>query len=65
MKLIIETKYETYTTDFKNIDVSLDQLFNAFKGHLVSLGWHPMMIDRFIIELADELTPDKESGYEE
>ena len=53
MKLTIETKYETKSVEFKNIDVSLDQLFDAFKGLLVASGWSESSIEDFLIELAE------------
>jgi len=55
MKLITEKEFETHITEFNNIDVSLEQLFDAFKGHLIAMTWHPMTIDQYIIELAEEL----------
>jgi hypothetical protein len=58
MKLITEKEFETHITEFKNVDVSLEQLFDAFKGHLIAMTWHPMTIDRYIIEMADSLRED-------
>jgi hypothetical protein len=58
MKLITEKEFETHITEFKNIDVSLEQLFDAFKGHLIAMTWHHTTIDQYIIELADELRED-------
>lgn len=55
MKLIIETKFETKTIEFKNSDVSLEQLFDAFKGLLVASTWSEQTINDYIIELAEEL----------
>ena len=55
MKLTIETKYETKTIEFKNSDVSLEQLFDAFKGLLVASTWREQAINDYIIELANEL----------
>ena len=55
MKLTIETKFETKTIEFKNSDVSLEQLFDAFKGLLVASSWSEQTINEFIIELAEEL----------
>ena len=55
MKLTIETKFETKTIEFKNSDVSLDQLFDAFKGLLVASSLGRTNNKQFIIELADEL----------
>lgn len=51
MKLTIETKHETKSVEFKNIDVSLEQLFSAFKGLLVASGWSESLIDDFLIEV--------------
>lgn len=55
MKLTIETKFETKTIEFKNSDVSLEQLFDAFKGLLVASTWSEQTINDYIIELAEEL----------
>lgn len=55
MKLTIETKFETKTIEFKNSDVSLEQLFDAFKGLLVASTWSEETINQFIIEWAEEL----------
>ena len=55
--MIIRTinKYDTYTTEFNNSDVSLDQLFTAFKSHLIALSWTEEQINNFILELAEEI----------
>jgi hypothetical protein len=58
MILRIEKQYEMFTSEFHNVDVSLDQLFDAFKGMLVASGWMPITIDQHIIELANELKED-------
>lgn len=55
MKLTIEIKFETKIIEFKNSDVSLEQLFDAFKGLLVASTWSEQTINEFIIELAEEL----------
>lgn len=55
MKLTIETEFETKTIEFKNSDVSLEQLFDAFKGLLVASTWNEETINQFIIEWAEEL----------
>jgi hypothetical protein len=62
MKLKIEKQHEIFTTEFINFDVDLDQLFDAFKGMLIASGWHPMTIDQHIIELANELKEDANTG---
>jgi hypothetical protein len=58
MILRIEKQYEMFTSEFHNVDVSLDQIFDAFKGMLVASGWMPITIDQHIIELANELKED-------
>lgn len=54
MKLTIETKHETKSVEFKNIDVSLEQLFDAFKGLLVASGWSENSIEDFLIEVVKD-----------
>jgi hypothetical protein len=58
MKITIEQDFVKITYEFKNIDTSLDQVFDSLKGALVSLGWSEITINNFIIELAEELTKD-------
>jgi len=58
MIIRIEKQYEMFTTEFHNIDVDLNQIFDAFKGMLIASGWQPVTIDQYIIELAAELTDD-------
>jgi hypothetical protein len=55
MKITIEQDFVKITYEFKNIDTSLDQVYNSLKGALVSLGWSEITINNFIIELAEEL----------
>lgn len=59
MKLTTETEFQINITDFKNIDVSLEQLFDAFKSHLIAMTWSEETINQFIIEWADELKESK------
>jgi hypothetical protein len=55
MKITTETKEQLYVTEFKHSDVSLEDLFNAFKSHLVALTWHPITIEQYLIEWSNEL----------
>ena len=48
MKIIIEKKYETYTTEFTNVDVSMDQITKALIGMLLSHGWDIEIIKEYI-----------------
>ena len=48
MKIIIEKKYETYTTEFTNVDVSMDQITKALTGMLLSHGWDIEFIKEYI-----------------
>lgn len=61
MIIRIEKQWETFTTEFSNVDVDLEQIFDAFKGMLVATGWHPMTIDKHIIEMAGVLKEDLNS----
>lgn len=56
MKLTLETEFEVYVTEFKNADVSFEQLWNAFKGMLIILTWSEQTINQEILNLAEELT---------
>ncbi len=40
MIIRIEKQHETFTTEFHNMDVSLEQIFDSFKGMLIASGWH-------------------------
>lgn len=66
-KLTIETQFETYAVEFKNIDVSLEQAFNSFKGLLIASSWMPESIDEYIVEWAESIKDLKgveEDGFE-
>ena len=54
-KIITVTENETTTGEFRNVDVSLDQIFDALKGLLVAATWNEETINQFIIEWAEEL----------
>jgi len=62
MKITIEQDFVKITYEFKNIDTSLEQVYDSLKGALVSLGWSEITINNFIIELAEELT--NKNNYE-
>tara|TARA_R110000868_G_scaffold74709_1_gene216149 strand:- start:297 stop:476 length:180 start_codon:yes stop_codon:yes gene_type:complete len=48
MKIKIETKFETYTTEFTNVDVSMNQIAKALTGMLLSHGWDIENIKEYI-----------------
>ena len=48
MKITIEKKFETYTTEFTNVDVSMDQITKALIGMLLSHGWDIEIIKEYI-----------------
>ena len=54
-KIITVTENETTTVELRNVDVSLDQIFDALKGLLVAATWNEETINQFIIEWAEEL----------
>jgi hypothetical protein len=58
MKLITEAEFQTNVTEFKNVDVSLEQWFDAFKSHLVAMTWNASAIDEYIVELAEQLNQE-------
>jgi hypothetical protein len=55
MKITTEASFEIITTEFKNSDVSLEQLFNAFISHLIALSWSEEQINEYILQLSEEL----------
>jgi len=48
MKIIIEKKFETYTTEFTNVDVSMEQIVEALQGMLLSYGWDIETIKEYL-----------------
>jgi len=54
MIIKIETKYETYTTEFTNVDVSMEQITKALQGMLLSYGWDIDTIKEYIKIQEDE-----------
>ena len=54
MKITTETKEQLYITEFKNVNVSLEELFDAFKSHLVALTWNEITIEQYIIDWSEE-----------
>jgi hypothetical protein len=55
MIIRVEKQHETFTTEFHNMDVSLEQIFDSFKGMLIASGWHINTIESHIIEWAEQL----------
>lgn len=55
MKLQLETYKRKYTVETDYDDLSIDEYFELFKGLLISSSWHEIIIDKYIIELAEEL----------
>jgi hypothetical protein len=47
MKITIEYKFETYSTEFTNMDVSMEQIVNSLKGMLMSYGFHIDTINEY------------------
>ena len=54
-KLTLISEWAESTVEFKNVDVSLEQYFNAFKGLLIQQTWSENQINEFIVELAREI----------
>ena len=55
IKLTLTSEWAESTVEFKNIDVSLEQYFNAFKGLLIQQTWSENQINEYIVELAKEI----------
>ena len=54
MIIKIETKYEAYTTEFTNVDVSMEQITKALTGMLLSYGLDIDTIKEYIKTEEDE-----------
>lgn len=54
-KLKLESEWAESVVEFKNIDISLEQYFNALKGMLIQQTWTENQINEYILELAREL----------
>lgn len=54
-KLKLESEWAESVVEFKNIDVSLEQYFNALKGMLIQQTWTENQINEYILELAREI----------
>ena len=48
MIIKIEKKFETYTTEFTNVDVTMEQITKALTGMLLSYGWDIDIIKEYI-----------------
>lgn len=48
MKIIIETQYETFTTEFKNVDANMEQITLALTGMLLCCGWNIETINKYL-----------------
>lgn len=55
IKLTLTSEWAESSVEFKNVDVSLEQYFNAFKGMLIQQTWSENQINEFILELAREI----------
>ena len=53
-KLTLISEWAESTVEFKNVDVSLEQYFNAFKGLLIQQTWSENQINEYIVEIARE-----------
>jgi hypothetical protein len=48
MKMIIETKHEVYTAEFKNSDVGMGQIIDSLRGMLLSYGFDIETINEYL-----------------
>jgi hypothetical protein len=63
MKIIIQTKFETYSTEFTNVDVSMDQIVKAIQGMLLSYGWDIDTIKEYL-KTEEDLLINTQEIYE-
>ena len=63
MKITIETKFETYTTEFTNVDVSMEQIVKALTGMLLSDGWYIDTIKEYL-KTEQDLLINPHENYE-
>jgi hypothetical protein len=63
MKIIIQTKFETYSTEFTNVDVSMEQIAKAIQGMLLSYGWEIDTIKEYI-KTEEDLLINTQEIYE-
>jgi hypothetical protein len=63
MKIIIEKKFETYTTEFTNVDVSMEQIAKALTGMLLSYGWDIETIKEHI-KTEEDILINTQDNYE-
>ena len=45
-------------------ETSIDEIFSAFKGLLVTCGWNAEAVDGYILEWASLIESDKNQNYE-
>jgi hypothetical protein len=55
MIIRIETQYETFTTEFKNVDANMEQITLALTGMLLGCGWNIETISKYIKTENDEV----------
>jgi hypothetical protein len=65
MIIRIEQQWQTLTTEFHNSDVGLEQIFDAFKGMLISCTWQQETIEDYILELAESIKELRQYGKSE
>ena len=63
MKITIEKKFETYTTEFTNVDVSMEQIAKAIQGMLLSYGWDIETIKEHI-KTEEDILINTQDNYE-
>ena len=53
--ITFEYKFDTYIAKFSNMDVSLEQIYTAINGILISLTYSQGVIDQYFIERVEEI----------
>lgn len=62
MRVELKTYDLNVTVEKQNDDLDINDYLDVFKGLLVQIGFHQQTIDHCIIELANELKEDVNTG---
>ena len=55
LKMSLEQWGKKTTVEFDHFDCSLDDIFDAFTGMLITISWLPCTIEDHILEMAENI----------
>lgn len=61
-KLSLSIHGYTISVEFETSDVTMEEMFQAFKSVLVGATWSEEQVDDYIIEKGDQLSYDKKNS---